>query len=262
MPRICPVCGAEAVREEGEAVVRCIGIECPAKLYRSIIHFASKDAMDIDGLGEAIIGELIERKLISNIADIYKLTIDDVASLKKNGKKFAQNLINAIEESKKRDLYRVINSLGIRHVGVKLAKTLARYFKDMDKLIVATYEELRMIDDVGEITADTIYEFFRQEQTIDLINKLKQANVNMKAEIQENEDGKFAGKTFVLTGSLEHYSREEASEIIEKMGGKTSSSVSKKTDYVLAGEDAGSKLKKAQELGITIISEEEFITML
>lgn len=262
MPRICPVCGAEAVREEGEAVVRCIGIECPAKLYRSIIHFASKDAMDIDGLGEAIIGELIERKLISNIADIYKLTIDDVASLKKNGKKFAQNLMNAIEESKKRDLYRVINSLGIRHVGVKLAKTLARYFKDMDKLIVATYEELRMIDDVGEITADTIYEFFRQEQTIDLINKLKQANVNMKAESQENENGKFAGKTFVLTGSLEHYSREEASEIIEKMGGKTSSSVSKKTDYVLAGEDAGSKLKKAQELGITIISGEEFITML
>ena len=262
MPRICPVCGAEAVREEGEAVVRCIGIECPAKLYRSIIHFASKDAMDIEGLGEAIIGELIERKLISNIADIYKLTIDDVASLKKNGKKFAQNLINAIEESKKRDLYRVINSLGIRHVGVKLAKTLARYFKDMDKLIVATYEELRMIEDVGEITANTIYEFFRQDQTIDLINKLKQANVNMKAEIQENEDGKFAGKTFVLTGSLEHYSREEASEIIEKMGGKTSSSVSKKTDYVLAGEDAGSKLKKAQELGITIISEEEFITML
>lgn len=262
MPRICPVCGAEAVREEGEAVVRCIGIECPAKLYRSIIHFASKDAMDIDGLGEAIIGELIERKLISNIADIYKLTIDDVASLKKNGKKFAQNLINAIEESKKRDLYRVINSLGIRHVGVKLAKTLARYFKDMDKLIVATYEELRMIEDVGEITANTIYEFFRQDQTIDLINKLKQANVNMKAEIQENEDEKFAGKTFVLTGSLEHYSREEASEIIEKMGGKTSSSVSKKTDYVLAGEDAGSKLKKAQELGITIISEEEFITML
>ena len=262
MPRICPVCGAEAVREEGEAVVRCIGIECPAKLYRSIIHFASKDAMDIDGLGEAIIGELIERKLISNIADIYKLTIDDVASLKKNGKKFAQNLMNAIEESKKRDLYRVINSLGIRHVGVKLAKTLARYFKDMDKLIVATYEELRMIEDVGEITANTIYEFFRQDQTIDLINKIKQANVNMKAEIQKNENGKFAGKTFVLTGSLEHYSREKASEIIEKMGGKTSSSVSKKTDYVLAGKDAGSKLKKAQELGITIISEEEFITML
>lgn len=261
MPKTCPVCGAEAVREEGEAVVRCIGVECPAKLYRSIIHFASKDAMNIDGLGEAIIGELIERKLISNIADIYKLTIEDISSLKKNGKKFAQNLMNAIEESKARDLYRVINSLGIRHVGVKSAKTLAKYFGNMDKLIEASYEELRMIDDVGEITAHTIYEFFRQEQTLDLINKLKQAGVNMKSETQANENGKFVGKTFVLTGSLEHYSREEASEIIEKLGGKTSSSVSKKTDYVLAGEDAGSKLKKAQELGITIISEEEFTAM-
>lgn len=262
MPRTCPVCGAEAVREKGEAVVRCIGVECPAKLYRSIIHFASKDAMNIEGLGEAIIAELIERKLIENISDIYKLTIEDIASLKKNGKKFAQNLISAIEESKTRDLYRVINSLGIRHVGVKLAKTLAKYFKDMEKLMLASYEELRMIDDVGEITANTIYEFFRQEQTIDLIIKLKQSNVNMKTEIETNENEKFSGKTFVLTGTLEHYSREEASEIIEKLGGKTSSSVSKKTDYVLAGEDAGSKLKKAQELGVEIISEEEFIAML
>ena len=186
MPSTCPVCGAEeAVREEGEAVVRCIGVECPAKLYRSIIHFASKDAMNIDGLGEAIIGELIERKLISNIADIYKLTIEDFESLKKNGKKFAQNLMNAIEESKTRDLYRVINSLGIRHVGVKSAKTLAKYFRNMDKLMEASYEELRMIDDVGEITAHAIYEFFRQEQTIDLINKLKQAGVNMKAETKK-----------------------------------------------------------------------------
>ena len=217
--------------------------------------------MNIDGLGEAIIGELIERKLISNIADIYKLTVEDFKSLKKNGKKFAQNLMNAIEESKTRDLYRVINSLGIRHVGVKSAKTLANYFENIDKMIGASYEELRMIDDVGEITAHTIYEFFRQEQTLDLINKLKQAGVNMKAETKKRSTGKLAGKTFVLTGTLEHYSRDEASEIIEKLGGKTSSSVSKKTDYVLAGEDAGSKLKKAQELGITIISEEEFIAM-
>ncbi len=261
MPKTCPVCGAEAVREDGEAVVRCIGVECPAKLYRSIIHFASKDAMNIDGLGEAIIGELIERNLISNIADIYKLTAENFESLKKNGKKFAQNLMNAIEESKTRDLYRVINSLGIRHVGVKLAKTLAKYFKDMNKIIEASYEELKMIDDVGEITAHTIYEFFNQPQTIDLIDKLKQAGVNMKAEIESKSNGKFAGKTFVLTGTLEHYSRDEASELIEKLGGKTSSSVSKKTDYLLAGEDAGSKLKKAQELGVTIISEEEFIAM-
>ncbi len=262
MPRVCPVCGAEAVREEGEAVVRCIGIECPAKLYRSIIHFTSKDAMDIDGLGEAIVGELIERKLIANIADIYKLTFDDIASLKKNGKKFAQNLINAIEESKHRDLYKLITSLGIRHVGVKLAKTLTKYYRTMDQLMNAPYIELRMIEDVGEITAKTIYEFFRQEQTLDLLEKLKAAGVNMKVLEEVVEDEKLEGKTFVLTGTLEHYSREEASQLIEKHGGKTSTSVSKKTDYVLAGEDAGSKLKKAQDLGIAILSEEEFIAML
>lgn len=261
MPRICPVCGAEAVREEGEAVVRCIGIECPAKLYRSIIHFASKDAMDIDGLGESIIAELIERKLINNIADIYKLTFEDVASLKKNGKKFAQNMMDAIEESKNRDLYRLINSLGIRHVGVKLAKSLAKYYKTMEAFFKASYEELRLLEDVGDITANAISEFFMQDQTIDLINKLKDAGVNMRVLEEENSDKRFEGKIFVLTGTLEHYSREQASEIIEKFGGKTSSSVSKKTDYVLAGEEAGSKLKKAQELGVTIISEEEFITM-
>ena len=258
MPRVCPVCGAEAVREDGEAVVRCIGIECPAKSYRSIIHFASKDAMDIDGLGESIIAELIDKKLISNIADIYKLTFDDFASLKKNGKKFAQNLIDAIEESKHRDLYRLINSLGIRHVGVKLAKTLTKYFKNMDRLMNSSYEELRLIEDVGEITAKTIHEFFAQEQTRDLISKLKEAGVNMEVIEEEGVDNRFEGKTFVLTGTLENYSREQATEIIEKFGGKTSSSVSKKTDYVLAGEEAGSKLRKAQELGIKIISEEEF----
>ena len=258
MPRVCPVCGAEAVREEGEAVVRCIGIECPAKSYRSIIHFASKDAMDIDGLGESIIAELIDKNLISNIADIYKLTFDDIASLKKNGKKFAQNLMDAIEESKHRDLYRLINSLGIRHVGVKLAKTLTKYFKTMDKLMNSSYEELRLIEDVGGITAKAIHEFFAQEQTRDLINKLKETGVNMEVIEEKGVDNRFEGKTFVLTGTLEHYSREQASEIIEKFGGKTSSSVSKKTDYVLAGEEAGSKLRKAQELGVKIISEEEF----
>ncbi len=262
MPKTCPVCGAKTVREEGEAAVRCIGVECPAKLYRSIIHFASKDAMDIDGLGEAIIAELIERKLISNIADIYNLTFDDIASLKKNGKKFAQNLMDAIEASKHKDLYCLINSLGIRHVGVKLAKTLTKYYKTMDELMNSSYEELRMIDDVGEITAETISEFFKQNQTIDLINKLKNAGLNMEAIKQEASDNRFEGKVFVLTGGLENYTRDEASKIIENFGGKTSSSVSKKTDYVLAGEDAGSKFKKAQELGVTIISEEEFNTMI
>lgn len=262
MPRTCPVCGAQAVREEGEAVVRCIGIECPAKLYRSIIHFASKEAMDIKGLGDAIIEELIERKLISNISDLYNLTLEDIATLKKNGKKFAQNLINSIEESKNRELHRVITSLGIRHVGVKLAKSLAKEYKSMDNLIEASLEELESKQDVGEITAESIYNFFKQGQSIDLINKLKQAGVNMTLKQELGTDNRFEGKVFVLTGSLEKYSRDEASQVIEKLGGKTSSSVSKKTDYVLAGEDAGSKLKKAQELGVKIISEIEFDKMI
>ena len=264
MPTVCPVCGGEAVREEGEAVLRCIGIECPAKLYRSIIHFASKDAMDINGLGDAIIEELINRGLISNIPDIYSLTFEDIASLKKNGKKFAQNLLDAINESKERDLYRLINALGIRHVGVKLAKSIAKKYKTIDALMNATFEELCLKEDVGEITANSIYEFFRQDQTIDLIAKLKKAGVNMKLLQDKNviTDEKFAGKTFVLTGTLETMSREQASELIESHGGKTSSSVSKKTDYVLAGEEAGSKLKKAQDLGITIINEQQFKEMI
>ena len=263
MPKVCPVCGAEAVREEGEAVLRCIGIECPAKLYRSIIHFASKNAMDINGLGEAIIEELINRGLISNILDIYNLTLEDVASLKKNGKKFAQNLIDAIQESKSRDLYRLINALGIRHVGVKLAKSIAKKYKTMENLMNASLESLMLKEDIGEITAKSIYEFFKQEQTIDLIHKLEFAGVNMRVlEDEENSDERFEGKTFVLTGTLTDFSREQASEIIEKFGGKTSSSVSKKTDYVLAGEDAGSKLRKAQDLGIKVISEEDFKNMI
>ncbi|MBR1802397.1 MAG: NAD-dependent DNA ligase LigA [Clostridia bacterium] len=262
MPTTCPVCGAEAKREQGEAVTRCLGVECPAKLYRSIIHFASKDAMNIDGLGESIIGELIERKLITNIVDIYHLTFEEIASLKKNGKKFAQNMMDAIEESRHRDLYRLINALGIRHVGVKLAKSLAKTYESMDRLMNASYEDLMMKEEVGEIIAQSIYEFFRQEQTIDLIEKLKEAGLNMTVQKEEGADDRFAGKTFVLTGTLENYSREEASNLIEKLGGKTSSSVSKKTDYVLAGEEAGSKLKKAQELGVTILSEEEFLSMI
>ena len=262
MPTVCPVCGAQAVREEGEAAWYCNGIECPAKLYRGIIHFASREAMDINGLGEAIIEELINRGLISNITDIYKLTFEDVASLKKNGKKFAQNLIDAIEESKHRDLYRLVNALGIRHVGVKLAKTLCKTYSTMDKLMGATYEELYMKEEIGKIIAKSITDFFKEEQTIDLINKLKEYGVNMEAIKEEGTDERFAGLTFVLTGTLEKYSRDEAQEIIEKLGGKTSGSVSKKTSYVLAGESAGSKLTKAQELGVKIITENEFEEMI
>ncbi len=262
MPKTCPVCGARAIREEGEAVWRCIGIECPAKLSRGIIHFVSREAMDINGLGENIIEELMNRNLIHNIADIYKLTFDDIASLKKNGKKFAQNLIDAIEESKSRDLYHVVTALGIRHVGVKLAKSLTKKYKTMEELMNASVESLAEKDDVGLITAQSIYEFFHQEQTIDLINKLKEYGVNMQKLDDEETDNRFEGKTFVLTGSLEKYTRDEASSIIEKFGGKTSSSVSKKTDYVLAGEDAGSKLTKAQSLGVAIISENDFEEMI
>ena len=262
MPEVCPVCGAQVVREEGEAAYYCNGIECPAKLYRGIIHFASREAMDIMGLGEMIIEELINRKLISNIADIYKLTVEDLASLKKNGKKFAQNLFDAIEESKTRDLYRLINALGIRHVGVKMAKTLAKKYGTMDSLMNATYESLYLSEEVGKIIAQSVYDFFREEQTIDLINKLKECGLNMTAQQEEGADSRFEGMTFVLTGTLEKYTRGQATKIIEKFGGKTSGTVSKKTTYVLAGEAAGSKLKKAQDLGIKIISEEEFGKMI
>lgn len=262
MPKVCPVCGAPAVREDGEAALRCTGIECPAKSLRTIIHFASREAMNIDGLGYKIIEQLIEKGLISNIADIYTLTLEDVASLKKNGTKFAQNLIDSIENSKQNDLYRLIAALGIRHVGVKGAKILAKKYKTMDNLMKASFESLALVDDIGEITADSIYTFLKNDQTIDLINRLKKSGVNMKAIEDENADNRFEGKTFVLTGSLEKYTRQEASDIIEKFGGKVSGSVSKKTSYVLAGEEAGSKLKKAQNLGIAIISEEQFEEMI
>ena len=262
MPKVCPVCGAEAVREEGEAAVRCTGIECPAKLYRNLVHFASREAMNVDGLGEAIIKQLLDKGLISNMADIYTLKLEDIASLKKNGTKFAQNLIDSINRSKQNDLYRLITAFGIRHVGTKASKILAKRYKTMDRLMNVTSEELALVEDIGPIVAESIREFFLQDQTIDLIKRLKEAGVNMKYLEEEGEDNRFEGKTFVLTGTLEKYTRVEASNIIEKFGGKTSSSVSKKTDYVLAGEEAGSKLTKAQNLGVRILSEEEFEEMI
>ncbi len=262
MPKVCPVCGAPTIREDGEAVTRCTGIECSAKALRNIVHFASKEGMEIDGLGYSIIEQLLDKKLINNIADIYSLKLEDVASLKKNGKKFAQNLIDAIEKSKSNDLFKLITGLGIRHIGAKSAKNLARKFRTIDNLMNASIEKLSVQNDVGEITAKSIYDFFREEQSIDLINKLKLAGVNMESLEEENTDNRFEGKTFVLTGALSKYSRDEASDIIEELGGKTSGSVSKKTSYVLAGEDAGSKLTKAQNLGVTVITEEEFEEMI
>ena len=262
MPKFCPVCGEPTVRIEGEAATRCIGIECPARNLRNIVHFASKTGMNIEGLGYSIIEQMLENKLIENIADIYYLKQEDIEKLKKNGKKFASNLINAIENSKQNSLDKLICALGIQHIGTKSAKILAKKFKNIDNLMKASFETLNYTDDIGEITANSVHEFFNQEQTHDLIKRLKAAKVNMELNEDENTDERFFGKTFVLTGSLEKYTREEASEIIEKFGGKTSSSVSKKTSYVLAGEDAGSKLTKAENLGIPIITEDEFEKMI
>ena len=262
MPEFCPVCGAETIRLEGEVAVRCSGTECPAKLYKNLVHFVSREAMNIEGLGENIIGELLDRKLISNIADIYNLTFEQVSTLKKNGTKFANNLISAIENSKQNDLYRLITALGIMHIGGKASKTLAKTFKNIDNLANAEYIELAQIDDIGPTMAKSITEFFASDQTKDLIEKLKQAGVNTEIKETEETDERFSGKTFVLTGTLKNFTREAATNIIEKFGGKVSSSVSKKTSYVIAGEEAGSKLTKAKDLGITVLTERRFMNMI
>ena len=262
IPRICPVCGSEAVREDGEAVVRCTGIECPAMLFRNIVHFASKDAMDIDGLGPAIIDILLDKKLLNNIADIYDLKAEDISSLDRMGDKSAKNLINAINISKDNSLDKLISAFGIRHIGSKSAKLIAKKYRNIDDLMNASLEDLCSINEIGEIMAESIIKFFSNPQTIDLINRLKNAGVNMESIIEENTDNRFEGMTFVLTGTLPNLTRTEASEIIESFGGKVSGSVSKKTTYVLAGEEAGSKLDKAQELGINIIDENEFKEMI
>lgn len=262
MPKTCPVCGSETVREEGEAVTRCTGIECPAMLFRNLVHFASRDAMEIDGMGPALIEMLLDKNLITNIADIYDLKFDDLVGLDRMGEKSAQNLIDAINKSKENSLEKLINSFGIRHIGAKTAKILAKKFKSLDKLMNASYEKLCSVNEIGEIMADSLQRFFQSAQTQDLIKRLKKANVNMKMEESEILDDRFEGMTFVLTGTLPTLSRNEASEIIEKYGGKTSSSVSKNTTYVLAGEEAGSKLEKAQALKLKIINEDEFKDMI
>lgn len=262
MPTVCPVCGGQVVRIPGQAVTKCIGIECPARNLRNIEHFASKEAMNIEGLGEKVIKQLYDTGLIHNIADIYSLKLEDIAGLKKNGKKFAENLINGINKSKQNNLDRLITALGIEQVGAKSAKILAKKFKTMDALAKANFGTLTFVEEVGQITANSVREFFMQDQTKDLLKKLKAAGVNMTLIEDTGKDKRFNEQTFVLTGTLENYTREEASNIIESFGGKTSASVSKKTSYVLAGEDAGSKLVKAQNLGVKIITEKEFEEMI
>lgn len=261
LPDKCPVCGAAVLRDPDGAAVRCTGAECPAQLLRNMIHFASRDAMDIDGVGPAVLQQLIESGLVSNPADLYDLRAEQLEGLDRMGKKSAQNAVDAIARSKENDLWRLIFALGIRQVGAKAAKILATHFGSMDGLHRATAEELTEIDDVGAVTADYITHWMQSDQAADLLARLQKAGVNMECH-QELVDRRFAGMTFVLTGALTRFTREEAGEMIELRGGKVSSSVSKKTTYVVAGENAGSKLKKAGELGISVLSEEEFLALI
>ena len=261
LPEFCPSCGAKTIREESEAAVRCVNPECPAQLLRNLIHFCSKDAMDIEGLGDAVVEKLINAGLINKISDIYTLTVDDLLTLEGFKEKSSQNIIDAIVKSKSNDLSRLIFAFGIRHIGQKAGKILSEHFGDIDSLAAATVEQITAIENIGEVMAKSVAEFFSLEQTAQEIERLKFFGVNTYSLVEKSDD-RFAGMTFVLTGTLSNYTRNEATEIIEKFGGKTSSSVSKKTTYVLAGEDAGSKLTKAGELGIEIINEDMFTEMI
>ena len=261
MPHICPSCGSPVFREEGEAVIRCTNADCPAQLLRHLIHFTSRDAMDIEGLGPAVLEQLLNAGLISNIVDLYSLDYDAVESLERTGKKSVENLKNAIEKSKSQDLSKLIFALGIRHIGAKAGALMAEHFGDIDAILNATAEDFETIEGFGSILAKSAAEFFSLSDTKKMIESLKEKGLNMKS-LKRVEDSRFKGLTFVLTGTLPTLKRSEAGEIIESFGGKTSSSVSKKTDYVLAGEEAGSKLTKAESLGIKIITEEEFLEMI
>ena len=261
LPSLCPVCGAPVERDPDGAALRCTGAECPAQLSRNIAHFVSRDAMDIDGLGSAIVDQLIEAGQIHSPADLYYLTLDQVASLWKNGDKAPRKLLASIEKSKENDLSRLIYALGIRQVGAKAGKILAQEFGTLDALMEADVERLTQVRDVGAVTAESIVSWFRSPQSRHLIQRLREAGVNFNCEI-EITDRRFEGKTFVLTGALTRFTREEATERIELLGGKASGSVSKKTSYVVAGENAGSKLRKANELGIPVLTEEDFLEMI
>ena len=261
LPAVCPVCGARVERDEDGAFMRCTGIECPAQLTRNIAHFVSRNAMDIDGLGDAIVEQLIANGHISSPADIYYLRLDELKSLWKNGQKAATKLLDAIEKSKQNDVSRLIFALGIRQVGEKAAKVLAKTFGSLDRLMAASAEELTQVRDIGAVTAENIVSWFANPQSQHMIARLREAGVNFESRVQQEND-RFAGMTFVLTGALSLFTREEATEKIENFGGKAAGSVSKKTTYVVAGENAGSKLKKANELGIPVLSEEDFLKML
>ena len=261
LPKFCPVCGAAVEKDEDGAFLRCTGAECPAQLSRNIAHFVSRDAMDIDGLGAAIVESLIEKGLIKSPADIYYLTLEDIKSLWKSGTTAAKKLLSAIENSKKQDLSRLIYALGIRQVGAKTGKVLASSFGSLDALMEASEEALTEVPDVGAVTAKSIHDWFSQTQAKHLVERLRQAGVNFES-TRQITDARFAGMTFVLTGALSKFTREQAAEQIELLGGKVSGSVSRKTSYVVVGENAGSKERKAHELGIPVLTEDDFLQMI
>lgn len=260
-PQVCPACGSPAVRDENEAATRCTNPECPAQLLRHLIHFTSRDAMDMDGLGPAVLEQLILKHLIASPADLYSLPMEQVRELERMGEKSAQNLAASIERSRGNDLYRLVFALGIPHVGLKAAKLLAGHFHTMDHILAASEEEIAAIEGFGPIMAKSARAYFDLAGTEHLLSRLKEAGVNMTAQ-SAAQDLRLAGKSFVLTGTLPTLTRQQATELVERCGGKTASSVSKKTGYVIAGEDAGSKLVKAQQLGVPVLSEAEFLAML
>lgn len=259
LPAKCPVCGTESVRYEDEAVLRCPNPDCPAQLLKSIIHFASKGAMDIDGMGDAIVKALVENNLVKSVADIYTLKAEQIASLERLGEKSAENLINAIEKSKSRPLDKVIFALGIRNIGQASAKLLCEKFPSIEKIMSATAEEIEEIDGFGKVMSENVAKAFSEQHRKDLISRLLGLGVKMEYQATQTNDNRFEGMTFVLTGTLETLKRDEAKKIIESFGGKVSGSVSKKTTFVVAGEEAGSKLEKAQSLGVNVLSETEFL---
>ena len=261
LPNSCPSCGARVVREPEESAVRCVNPECPAQLLRLLIHFCSRDAMDIEGLGEGILERLVNEGMLTTAADIYRLDFERISILERFAQKSAENLISAVELSKQNELYRLIYALGIRHIGQKSAKLIAQRFHTIDAVMEATQEEVAAIEGFGAIMAKSVVDYFALPQSKTLIEELREKKLNMKSD-RKTKDERFAGKTFVLTGTLPTYSRAEATDIIEKFSGQVSSSVSQKTAFVLAGEDAGSKLTKANTLGVNVISEEQFLAMI
>lgn len=261
MPKFCPSCNSPVHREEGEAAIRCDNPDCPAQLLRVLIHFCSRDAMDIEGLGDAVLETFLNEGIISKIADLYRLDYERIANLEGMGKKSADNMRKAVEKSKQNDLSKLIFAFGIRHIGQKASKLLADSFKTLDNVMNSKKDEILIIEGFGEIMADSVVEFFSLEQTKQMVAELKEFGLNMESR-REIKDNRFEGMTFVLTGTLSTYGRKEAQEIIESFGGKAASSVSKKTTYVLAGEAAGSKLQKATDLGVAIINEEQFAEMI